>query len=112
MIRLLLILLLLLISLLAVFRAPAFPLWLLSIIVEELPWAFAGITTIVLLWGWQAERYPWVFRGAGVLAIALFLSPVMRAYRVARGLEGEMERAFGGKGDSGRPEGEEGMIGA
>jgi acetyl esterase/lipase len=118
MIRYILIFLLLLISLLSVFRAPAFPLLLVSIIVKELPWVFAGIATLVLLWGWKAEQYPWAVRVAGIVSIILFLSPVLRAYRVARGLEGEIQRAFDGKmekpkdgaeekrtgkGDNGRP---------
>jgi acetyl esterase/lipase len=87
----------LLISLLAIFRAPAFPFWLLSIVVKELPWVFAGITTVLLVWGWRAERYLWTGRVSGLVAIGLFLSPILRAYWVARRLEGEIGRAFDGR---------------
>jgi hypothetical protein len=51
MFRLIAILCLLLISLLAVFRAPAYPLWLLSVIVQSYPWIFAGATLLLLLIG-------------------------------------------------------------
>jgi acetyl esterase/lipase len=97
MIRLFLILLLLLISLLSIFRAPAFPLWLLSIVVKELPWIFALITTLALFWGWHSERYTWIIRIAGVTAILLYLSPIFRAYRVGARLEGEWRTAFDGR---------------
>jgi acetyl esterase/lipase len=107
MIRLLLLLLLLLISLLAIFRAPAFPLWLVSIVVKEWPWVFAGITILLLIWGWRAEPYPWIGRVSGVVAVLLFLSPIPRAYSVARGLEGEIGRAFDGRKEKMKEEEEE-----
>jgi acetyl esterase/lipase len=93
MIRFLLVLLFLLVSLLAVFRAPAYPFWLLSVIVTEFPWVFAGITAVLLFWGLRGDRYQWAIGVTGVAAIILFLSPVIRAYEVAGALEKETGEA-------------------
>lgn len=89
------VLLFLLVALLAVFRAPAYPFWLLSVIVTEFPWIFAGISALLLFWGLRGDRYRWAIGVAGVAAIVLFLSPVVRAYGVAGGLEKKLDAAFG-----------------
>ena len=108
MIRLITILCLLLISLLAVFRAPAYPLWLLSVIVQELPWVFAGIILLLLLTGGYRGKYGLVNSIASALALVLFLSPVIRAYSASRRLGVNLELAFrvielhGDSGDVGR----------
>jgi acetyl esterase/lipase len=94
MIRLITILCLLLISLLAVFRAPAYPFWLLSVIVQELPWVFAGIALLLLLTGGYRGKYGLVNSMASALALVLFLSPVIRAYSAARRLGVNLELAF------------------
>jgi acetyl esterase/lipase len=89
MIRFFLLLLSLLVSLLAVFRAPAYPLWLLSVLVTEFPWVFAGVTALLLLLGVRRDRYRWVSAITGLAAIAFFISPVLRAYGVAGRLQKE-----------------------
>ncbi|HEY4063899.1 MAG TPA: alpha/beta hydrolase [Puia sp.] len=105
MIRFVSILLFLLMSLLGVLRAPAYPFWLLSILVTEFPWVFAGITALLLVWAIRGDRYRWASGVAGAAAIVLFLSPVVRAYGVADGLEGKLGDAFGkgGEGTGGSP---------
>jgi acetyl esterase/lipase len=95
MIRLSMILLLLLISLLAVFRAPAYPLWLLSIIVQEFPWIFASLVLLLLVTGGYTGKYGLVNALASALALILYLSPVIRAYSVSRVLDRKLQYAFG-----------------
>lgn len=95
MIRLILIILLFFISLLAVFRAPAYYLWLLAIAVTEFPLIFAGLTSLVLLAGIWLPKYQATTIIIGVLALALFLSPIVRAYRVASSLREDFTAGFG-----------------
>jgi acetyl esterase/lipase len=94
MVRLIAILCLLLTSLLAVFPAPAYPLWLLSVIVQSFPWIFAGAVLLLLLTGGYGGRYGLINALASALALVLYLSPVIRAYSTARGLGPKLELAF------------------
>lgn len=94
MIRFFLILILFLISLLSIFRAPEYHLWMLAIGTTEFPWLFAIITAIVLGLGvWMPK---WQAGGTipGLLALIIFLSPVFRAYRVAGNLKEYLAKAF------------------
>ena len=95
MIKLILIVLLFLISLLAVYKAPAYYLWLLAIGVTEYPLLFAGITTVVLVAGIWIEKYQLASTIIGVLALVLFLTPIIRAYIVSTSLKEEFITAFG-----------------
>lgn len=94
MLRFGLILLLLLISLLAIFPAPEFHLWILAIIVTEYQYIFIGITLVFLLIQTKSK-----FQMAGNIsaffALMLFLSPLFRAYVVAAKLPENLEAAFG-----------------
>ena len=94
MIRLILIILLFLISLLAIFKAPEYHLWLLAIAVTEFPLLFAGITSVLTLSGIWAKHYRLPGAVLGVVAIIFFLSPIVRAYRVAYDLKKEMGTAL------------------
>jgi len=94
MIRFITILLFLLISLLAVFRAPAFPLWMLSILVQEFPWIFVGIVLLLLLTGGYTGKYGLANALISAVALVLFLSPVFRAYHSAQGLGRRLGVAF------------------
>ncbi|MBD1363697.1 alpha/beta hydrolase [Mucilaginibacter sp. ZT4R22] len=95
MIRLIIIIVLFLISLLAVFRAPAYYLWLLAVGVTEFPLLFAGITSVVLIAGIWFQKYQAASTAIGVLALVLFLSPIARSYIVASSLKKDFETAFG-----------------
>jgi acetyl esterase/lipase len=95
MIKLIFIVLLFLISLLAVFKAPAYYLWLLAIGVTEYPLVFAGITTVFLIAGIWLQKYQVASTVVGVLALVLFLSPIVRSYVVASSLKQNFVAAFG-----------------
>lgn len=95
MIKLILLVLLFLISLLTVFKAPAYYLWLLAIGVTEFPMIFVGITAVLLVAGIWLHKYQMASTIFGVLALILFLSPIARAYMVAATLKQNFTTIFG-----------------
>ena len=86
MIRLCFILLFFLVSLLSLFKAPAYIFWLLAIMVTEYPLIFAGITALLSISGFWVHKYQLAGTLVGVLTCSIFLSPIVRAYVVAKGL--------------------------
>ncbi|MBA3342777.1 MAG: alpha/beta hydrolase [Gemmatimonadaceae bacterium] len=82
-------------SLLAVFSAPTYNLWQASIAVTELGFVLALLALVVLLPGWHRSL---IGRAAAMLALAavvLAVSPIVRAYGVARDLPARLTTAFG-----------------
>lgn len=100
MIRLILVIILFLISLLAVCRAPEFHLWLLAVAVTEFPWVFAGITLLVLGCGFWISKYNFAGTIIGIIAMVLFVSPIVRAYIAAgtltKGLDAGLDIKYKG----------------
>jgi len=95
MIRLVLLFIIFLISLLAVFSAPTYHLWLLAIGIAEFAWIFITATFVLLVAGLFIERYRLPGTLLGLVALVLLLSPVYRAYRIAGGLPKAMDEALG-----------------
>lgn len=95
MIRLILVIFLFLASLLTVFKAPAYYLWLLAIAVTEFPMVFIAITAMIMAAGIWLHKYQVATNIFGVLALVLFLSPVVRAYIVAGTVKQNFVAAFG-----------------
>ena len=93
--RLVFIIIFFLFSLLTIFKAPAYYLWLLAIGVTEFPWLFAGITLILLLTGFWVSKYELAGTLVGCIALLLFLSPIARAYMVSNSLNKNFNRSFG-----------------
>lgn len=98
MIRLVLLIVLLLTSLLTVFKAPAYYLWLLAIMVSEYPLIFAGITAVITALGYRAVKYQMAGTVIGIITLLLFLSPIVRAYIIGKMLKQEMDSALGSSG--------------
>ena len=94
MIRLVLIVIFFLISLLAVFKAPAYYLWLLAIAVTEYPLVFAAIVSVLLIACFWVQKQQLAGTIIGAVSLLLFLSPIMRAYIVAGTLQKEMETSL------------------
>jgi len=94
MIRLIFIILLFLASLLAIFKAPAYYLWLLAIAVTEFPLLFAGITALLTLSGIWFQKYQLAGTVLGLIALLIFLSPIARAYWVSRNINRDMSVAL------------------
>ena len=92
--RLIFIVLLFLISLLAIFKAPEYHLWLLAVVVTEFPWVFAGLTLLVLATGFWVSKYQLAGTVTGIVALVLFLSPIARAYVVAQSLRKGFDSSF------------------
>ena len=95
MVRLIFIILIFLISLLAIFKAPAYYLWLLAVVVTEYPWIFVGVTILLLGTGYWSNSYRLSGTIIGIIALELFLSPIASAYMVAGGLKKNFESSFG-----------------
>jgi len=84
-----------LLSLLTVFKAPAYYLWLVSIVITEFPWVFIVITLFLLVWGMGVNKYQLAGAIPGVIALILFCTPIVRAYNVASTLKPDFEAVFG-----------------
>jgi acetyl esterase/lipase len=95
MLRLILLVILFLVSLLAVFNAPAYYLWLLAIIVTEYSWILILVTLLILTWGFGVGRYNVAGTIIGVIALLLFILPLLRAGIVAGHIKDEMQTALG-----------------
>jgi acetyl esterase/lipase len=94
MVRFITIVVLLLVSLLAAFPAPAYFLWLVAVFVQAYPWVFAILLLALLLTGGYKGRLGLYNALACALGLVLYLSPVVRAYSVARGMGRRLELAF------------------
>jgi acetyl esterase/lipase len=93
-IKLSLLILLLLVSLLTIFKAPAYYLWLAAIVVSEFPLIFICLTGLLLITGFWIQKYQLASTIIGVLAIVLFLSPIIRAYIISGTLKQNFDQAF------------------
>lgn len=95
MIRFIISILLLLVSLLAIFKAPEYYLWMLAILTTEFCWIFIIPTVIVLLTGFYTEKLQLAGTVTAIIALILFTSPIVRAYAVATSLKQHFIAAFG-----------------
>lgn len=93
----------LLISLLAVFRAPTYRLWMLSIIVTEWGHMLAVLSLMPFAPGWSVTRGGRFSVVIGIAASFLFLTPLLRSLSVAAGLPKNMEAVFGPSDASSAP---------
>lgn len=82
-------------SLLAVFRAPVYHLWILAILATEWGHRIAPFALLALYPGWSLTRRGRAGAALGVCAAALLLTPVLRARPVAAALPAALDRAFG-----------------
>jgi acetyl esterase/lipase len=103
MVRFYIILIFFLVSLLAIFKAPEYHLWLLAIGVTEFPLLFAGITTLLSLWGFWVHKSQLAGTVLGLITLIIFLSPIIRAYIVAATVKTELPQAFNIKPASSTP---------
>jgi acetyl esterase/lipase len=95
MIRFVICIILLLISLLTIFKAFEYTMWMISIIATEFCWVFILFTLAALLLGFFSAKYQLAGTITGVLALILFTTPIIRAYNVAANLKQDFTVAFG-----------------
>jgi acetyl esterase/lipase len=86
-------------SLLAVFPAPTYLGWQLSILVTEWGHVLAGIALLLLV-GSRSTAAGRIASFLGVIAILLALSPLLRARSYALAVPGAVTSAFGGRNPS------------
>jgi acetyl esterase/lipase len=95
MVRFAICIVLLLISLLTIFKAFEYSMWMVSIIATEFCWVFMLLTLVVLLSGFLSSKYQLAGTIAGIMALILFTTPIIRAYRVAANLKQDFIAVFG-----------------
>src|ERR1700761_5255619 len=95
MIRFYLILFFFLISLLCFLKAPEYHLWLLAIGVTEFPLLFITITLVLTLTGFWPQKYQLAGTVVGLITLAIFISPIIRAYWAAKDVKHDMEVGLG-----------------
>ena len=94
MIRFYILIIFFLISLLSFCRAPEYHLWLLAVGVTEFPLVFAGITTLITISGIWVQKYQLAGTILGLVTIAVFLSPIVRALWIANDIKQNMATAL------------------
>lgn len=94
MIRLIALITLLSISLLTVFKAPTYHLWLGAIAVTEFPFVLCAITIILLLAGFMGGSYRFAGTITGTIALLLFISPILRSRALSGTIKRELDSSF------------------
>ena len=94
MIRFILIILLFLVALLTVFKAPAYYLWIIAILITEYPLIFTGAAALLTVWGFWVTTYRTAGTLLGVVTIALCISPIIRAYFVSSDIKNSLNEVF------------------
>lgn len=84
-----------LVSLLAVFRAPSYHLWMLAIAVTEWGHVFAVLSLLPFAPGWRKSPLRKAAAGISIASFFLFLTPLIRSQYVASSIAHDMESAFG-----------------
>jgi acetyl esterase/lipase len=97
--------LLLLVSLLAVFHAPTYLLWKLTVAVTEYPHAFMAASLLCLLIPRTGITQSILSYSANTLAFLLFCSPLVRAQIVVSALPDQLNAAFVHQQSKGSPYG-------
>ena len=87
MVRLVLLIILFLLSLLCVFPALTFHLWMVSILSTEFCWLFLLLTVILLFVKVDSSMKRHIGTILGVVAFAFFSYPLFSAYKVSRTLD-------------------------
>lgn len=95
MVRFTLLIILLLLSILALYKAKTYHLWLISILVTEFPLIFSGLSILLVISGIWANHYQLEGTLIGILASVLFLIPVVQAGAISKTLESQLNKAYG-----------------
>ena len=93
----------LLLSLLSVFRAPEYHLWMMAIIVTEWGHMLAVLSLLPFAPGWSTTRGGRYSVVVSLAASFLFLTPLIRSKTVAANLPKNMEAVFGPSDISSKP---------
>lgn len=83
-------------SLLTSLAAPAWHLWLVSILVTEFCWVFALLSILLIVWNYRAQRHRWAGVALGLLALCFFCYPLVAAWRMSERTKKELTTTFQG----------------
>lgn len=97
MVRLVLNIILFLASLLCIFVAPTFRLWIASIAISEFSWIFAAISALMIIWSLRKRKFRQANLTLAVLSFAFFLVPITTAMKIAKTLPAELATNLGGR---------------
>lgn len=95
-VRLVLNILLFIASLLCIFVAPTFRLWIASIVVSEFSWIFAFLSAIMIIWALKKRKYRQANLTLSVLSFVFFLVPITTAMKIAEKLPADLATHLGG----------------
>lgn len=101
--RLVLVGLLFLLSLLVLFRAPTNLLWYVAILVTEFCWIFVIVVLLLLFWRFGNPQLYVVTNLAGLVALVIFLLPLLQAALLSKDLPKRLAVAFGEASVAGAP---------
>ncbi len=94
MIRFILLIIIFLLSLLTVFKAPAYPFWIAAIFISEYGWVWMLAILILIVSGLRAKRYRVAGLYTGCLALIFLARPIVSAYRISQKLPEALSKAF------------------
>ena len=96
MVRLALNIIFFLASLLCIFAAPTFRLWIFSIAISEFSWAFILVSLLLLAWSIAKKKFQRVNITLATVSFITFSIPYLLAYRIGRALPEELASKLGG----------------
>jgi len=83
-------------SLLCVFVAPTFRLWIASIAVSEFPLIFVSVAGLLLMWSILARKYRTLNATLATVSLITFIIPVVLAYKIGNKLSDDLASRLGG----------------
>jgi len=88
-------------SLLCIFVAPTFHLWIASIVVSEFCWIFVLTSMLMLLWSVYGGKLRKLNTTLSLFSLVFFALPIAMALRIGNKLPAELATTFGGNYDPG-----------
>jgi acetyl esterase/lipase len=84
-------------SLLCVFAAPTFRLWIFSIAISEFCWAFILVSMLLLAWSIAKKKFQTINITLATVSFITFSIPLLLAYRIGKTLPTELALKLGGE---------------
>lgn len=84
-------------SLLCIFAAPTFRLWIFSIAISEFCWAFVLASMLLLAWSVLKKKFQTINITLATVSLITFSIPLLLAYRMGKTLPLELASTLGGR---------------
>jgi acetyl esterase/lipase len=95
-VRLVLNILFFLASLLCIFAAPTFRLWIFSVAISEFSWPFVLASALLLLWSVSKKKFQTINVTLATVSFITFSIPLLLAYKIGKTLPVELASKLGG----------------